>query len=200
MNWRQFTVALVQALAWPSVVAVVLLAYRRRIAQLLGDNLRRLTVGPIAAEWERVAEETRATIDAVESLPTSEEGAAAPSEAQQLLRLARVLVRLNPSLSIVKSWQASRVAFEDHLPMDDEEFREVRTLRPMLKRAIARGLIKSEAGLVFEQLQTLAFMADRVEGQKPTAEQAEDYLRLVEAFLALLAADTKAGEGANKTA
>ncbi|MEU1841898.1 hypothetical protein [Micromonospora chersina] len=187
MNWRQFTVALVQSLAWPSVVAVVLLLYRRRVAQLLGDNLRRLAVGPFQAEWGREVEEVRATIDAAESLPTSKEGEAELSQAQQLLRLARALVRLSPGSSIAYSWQAAHVAFEDHLPMDDEEFRELRTLKPMLMRARARGLIKPEAAVVFQQLQRLLFLTHpKVESQKPTAEQAEDYLRLVEEFLVLL--------------
>ncbi|WP_422737113.1 hypothetical protein ACN263_27320 [Micromonospora sp. WMMD729] len=45
MNWRQFSVAIVQALAWPSVVLIALLAYRRQVSQLLGDNLRRLSWG-----------------------------------------------------------------------------------------------------------------------------------------------------------
>jgi hypothetical protein len=71
MNWRQFSVALVQPLAWPSVVVIVLLLYRRRVAQLLGSNLRRLTVGPVAAEWEDAVQETQATIEAAEAFPAT---------------------------------------------------------------------------------------------------------------------------------
>ncbi|RKF25234.1 hypothetical protein [Micromonospora globbae] len=201
MNWRQFSVALVQALAWPSVVLVVLLLYRRRVAQLLGDNLRRLTVGPVQAEWDRAVEEASATIEAAETLPKLQEGVAQRTHPQQLLSLARALVRLNPQSSIVYAWQAAREAFEAHLPMDDEELIELRTIMRMAKRARERGLIKFETMSVLEQLMRLSTIAYRVdERPKPTAEQAEDYLHLVEAFLGLLEAAPEGNGGSREPA
>ncbi|MFE9691757.1 hypothetical protein [Micromonospora sp. NPDC005806] len=188
MNWRQFSVAMVQALAWPAVVLVVLLMYRQRLAQLLGDNLRRLAVGPIEAEWGRVAEETRATIEAAEALPALEEGADEPSDAQQWLIVARALVRFNPIAAISYGWRAAREAFEKHLASEDEEFKQLVTVRSMLKLARERGLVNPGAAVVLDHLRTLWGLAlhPRDERQEPRAEQAEEYLRLVEAFLALL--------------
>ncbi|MGC4784760.1 hypothetical protein [Micromonospora zamorensis] len=51
MNWRQFIASVVQTLAWPLTVLIVVLLFRKKINMLLGDRLRRLTAGPVEAEW-----------------------------------------------------------------------------------------------------------------------------------------------------
>ncbi|WBC17585.1 hypothetical protein O7600_12495 [Micromonospora sp. WMMA1998] len=194
MNWRQFTVALVQSLAWPSVVAVVLLVYRRRVSQLLGDNLRRLTVGPIEAEWERVAEETRATIEVAEALPGLEEGNDEYSHIGAMLTKARALIYARPTAAIALGGQAAQEALEAHLPKDDGDLHHAHLVWPLLKRARERGLINPGAALVFEHLQTLRNLVShtRSDRQEWTAEQAEEYLQLVEDFMALLEQPAKA--------
>jgi hypothetical protein len=193
VNWRQFTVALVQALAWPSIVLVVLLAYRQRIAQLLGDNLRRLTVGPLAAEWDRVAETAQATIEAAEALPALRADSTEPP-GRQVLAVARLFVQLNTRTAIIYGWQAASEAFDEHLPVEDEELSQLRPAGRLLKRARERGLIKPAAAFVFEQLQNLVFLAHPGLGrQEPTIEQAEAYLRLVDEFLGLLDRSAEAG-------
>ncbi|SCL42151.1 hypothetical protein [Micromonospora aurantiaca (nom. illeg.)] len=194
MNWRQFTVALVQALAWPSVALVVLLVYRRRVARLLGDNLRRLTVGPIEAEWERVAEETRATIEVAEALLALEETDGEQSLIERQLGGARAFIPVSPSAAIALGGQASQMALEAYLPMDDEELSKIPRLRPLLRRARERGLINPGAALVFEHLQRLRNLASHPGPEDParTAEQAEEYLQMVEEFIALLEKPSRA--------
>ncbi|MEW2429779.1 hypothetical protein AB0877_17350 [Micromonospora sp. NPDC047644] len=64
MNWRQFIAALLQTVAWPLTVLIVVLLFRKKINGLLGDRLRRLTAGPVEAEW---AESIGLAQEAVES-------------------------------------------------------------------------------------------------------------------------------------
>ncbi|MEW2331206.1 hypothetical protein AB0880_25775 [Micromonospora chersina] len=64
MNWRQFIAALVQTVVWPLTVLIVVLLFRKKINGLLGDRLRRLTAGPVEAEW---AESIGLAQEAVES-------------------------------------------------------------------------------------------------------------------------------------
>ncbi|MFC4091939.1 hypothetical protein ACFOYX_24340 [Micromonospora sp. GCM10011541] len=180
MNWRQFVVAMVQALVWPAVVVVVLVMYRRRVAELLGDNLRRLRAGPLEVEWEKAAEEVRATIEAVEAVSDASDDDQ-PSKVEELLTIARSLVNERPPLAIAFAWEAARYAFESHLP--GEGFEDLRGLRKMLARAKARGLVNPGAALVFERLFPLGMLSYEAKG---TEEQAREFVDLVEDFRTLL--------------
>jgi len=51
MSWRQFFAAIIQTLAWPLTVLIVVLSFRRKINVLLGDRLKSLKAGPVEAEW-----------------------------------------------------------------------------------------------------------------------------------------------------
>lgn len=169
VNWRQFTVALVQALAWPSVALVVLLVYRRRVSQLLGDNLRRLTVGPIQAEWEQVAQEARATIEAADKL--SEISDSADNRSVALLRAARTFIEFNPDEAIRFAWAAVVWAIDDYVDtgkFDLPSFR-LRDANP-------------GAAAVLERLRQLRDLAPH----ERTPEHAREYTDLVEDFLELL--------------
>lgn len=187
MSWRQFAVAMVQALAWPAVVVAVLVAYRRRVSDLLGDNLRRLKAGTIEAEWEKVAEEARATIEAVDALPDISDGQGERSDVVKLLGLARAFVDVEPRLAIRHAWDAALLAFEAHLP-SGEGLREIRTFGKLLKTVRTRGLVNPGAALVLEQLRTLRNVGIHSAGQaeETTAEQAKEFIQLVEDFLTLL--------------
>jgi hypothetical protein len=162
MNWRQFIVALIQALAWPTVAAVVLLAYRRRISSLLGDNLRRLKAGPIEAEWEKVAEETRATIEAVEAAPdTGDSGEF--SYIENSLKGARNLAYREPGVAIEYAYEAAWATFESH----------------------RHQLLNPGAAVAFNRLKRmLRVIGDQ--GREATPEQAREFIELVEEFLRLL--------------
>jgi hypothetical protein len=183
VNWRQFVVALVQALAWPAVVVLVLVVYRRRVSDLLGDNLRRFKAGPIEAEWEKVAEEARATIEAVEAVPDADGGSGEPSDVDKLLSLARAVADTNPASAVAYAYQAARQAFESHLPHRD--LHEIPRLRWRMDVASGRGLVNPGAALVFERLSTLGNMsAHQLTEQTP--EQAREFVELVEDFRTLL--------------
>ncbi|MEV6811887.1 hypothetical protein [Micromonospora sp. NPDC051296] len=63
MEWAQFALEAGKALAWPIVVVVIAIMYRRHIRGLLDTGLKRIKAGPFEAEWDRAAAETRAALE-----------------------------------------------------------------------------------------------------------------------------------------
>ncbi|GAB3853799.1 hypothetical protein GCM10029963_45700 [Micromonospora andamanensis] len=177
MNWRQFTVALVQALAWPSVVLVVLLAYRRRVAQLLGDNLRRLTVGPFEAEWDRVAGEVRASVEAASQLRAIGDE---PEGVPAMLNAARAWVDINPAEAIRLGWVGVVWA------LDEWAEREMETMR--LDRRPERPLSATHPGAaaVLRELRALRDLGTERPGDL-LPRHAREFVQLADDLVGLLA-------------
>ncbi|PWU44491.1 hypothetical protein DLJ46_25725 [Micromonospora globispora] len=186
MNWRQFTVALVQALAWPSVALVVLLVYRRRIAQLLGDNLRRLKAGPIEAEWEQVAEEARATIETAEALPADDEPTDRVTAA---LNAARAWADSNGAEALQLGWTAVAWAIDEWAESEYETGGRRRRL----------AVANPAAAGVLARLRQLREIGMR-EGYELTPQHSQDFLDLVEDFIGLLRKQTKPSRDSGKDA
>jgi hypothetical protein len=179
MNWRQFSVAMIQALAWPMVALIALLAYRRRISALLGDGLRRFKAGPLEAEWELVAEEARASIQEVATVVNGGGGPAEGDEVRLNLQKARELAYM-PALSA----SFVRLALEDALTalLPPEEVDRANTMRKLLSAARRLGLIKGGAAIVGERIMTLANQGVH---SNPSPAQMVELVDLTEDFLSL---------------
>ncbi|RBQ03890.1 hypothetical protein DQE82_29590 [Micromonospora sp. LHW51205] len=167
-----------QALAWPSVALVVLLVYRRRFARLLGDNLRRLKAGPIEAEWEKAAEEARATIEAAETLPAV--GGTPQERAGAMLKAARIFIEINPPEAVRLGWNS--VAWE----LDALAEREMGRV-PGEVHGLRQTLLASNPGAsaVLERLRRLRNVGMH-QPEELTSERAQEFVDLVEDFLTLL--------------
>ncbi|WP_422737114.1 hypothetical protein ACN263_27325 [Micromonospora sp. WMMD729] len=142
-------------------------------------------MGPIEAEWDRVAEETRATIEAAAFAPTLPESDRELSRAERLLAAGHANASTNPTAAIVYAFQAARVALKDYLPIEDEDLKES-TLGRLIELSTERNLIDPAAAVVFSRLEMLGDLAHHSGRQVRTAEQAEEYVKMVKEFMTLL--------------
>jgi hypothetical protein len=182
VNWRQFSVAMVQALAWPMVALIALLAYRRRISALLGAGLRRFKAGPLEAEWEIVAEEARVSIQAA---TVADDGAPTGIKIRHNVQTARDLAYL-PAVSA----SFVRVALEEALTakLPPEHTGRAHTLKHLLLAARDVGGLSGAAFVVGERV---VMLASRGVHDNVTTQQMIELVELTEDFLALLPSDQK---------
>jgi hypothetical protein len=70
VDWLAFIASLVGSLAWPAVILIVALVFRKTLRAALARPLKRVKAGPFEAEWDdKVA---RAFVDLAESPESSE--------------------------------------------------------------------------------------------------------------------------------
>lgn len=191
MDWREFIASIVDSLAWPVAVVVLVVLLRARLAELLGSGpLRRLKLGPGGAEleWEQAVVEVAAS--SVRALP-SQDGL--DDELDNLERMAE----RTPDAAMQ---QAFAVVERELLRVIDESKIELvaNDRRPhiLIKSAYHGKLITKETGEALRGLVTLRDLAAR-DPQGVSREKAIDYLVLVRAVLyALSAGRTRSAERA----
>lgn len=80
MNWREFVVSLIRAVAWPSTVVVVILVFRQRLAELLKKRLAKIKFPFLEAElFEHEANEIEETLEQQSIRRTKFDSASDPS-------------------------------------------------------------------------------------------------------------------------
>lgn len=73
MDWREFVASIVDSLAWPAGIAVIVLLLRRQIGALLEGRVKSLQAGPVALEfWEEQVAEVGVAIASGETPPSPE--------------------------------------------------------------------------------------------------------------------------------
>lgn len=65
MNDKEFVASLAGSLAWPLVALVAILVFRHELRALMRRPMKRFAVGPIEAEWDPIADQTREAIDEI---------------------------------------------------------------------------------------------------------------------------------------
>lgn len=91
MDWLEFVASLVQSLAWPTAVVIVVLILRAPLARALSGPVKRWKAGPSGVEieyWEQTLEAARA-----ELAQATPEVAALPGVDDELARLVEVSPR-----------------------------------------------------------------------------------------------------------
>lgn len=63
VDWRQFSAAVLQTLAWPVTVLAMAVMFRAKLNELLSDRLRKFKAGPVEAEWAESLREAQEAID-----------------------------------------------------------------------------------------------------------------------------------------
>ncbi|MFG3603472.1 hypothetical protein [Micromonospora chersina] len=146
----------------------------------MNHDLRRIKAGPIEAEWERVVQETRATIQVADAAPelVPQDGL---SEAEQFLAIARSFADSKPPAAVEYAWYAAEDPLYKGLPQ--EALEKVRTNRQLIQAAKLHGLLSPGAVVVLERLNDLRNLG--VHGAGPTPHQAREFIELVEDFLTL---------------
>jgi hypothetical protein len=192
VQWRDFIASLVDSLAWPGAVVVLVMLLRRQLGELLGGPLRRLKVGPGGAEleWHETVGVV-ATRVAVPPVAPDGGGDGLDAELDNLERLIDKTpsVALQQAFAVVER-ELGRIVDERNLerPTNDR--------RPdtLIKAAVHGRVITKETGEALRGLVVLRNLAAHdPSGTKVTSEKAAEYLLLVRAVLYALARSPKPG-------
>ncbi|WP_139182873.1 hypothetical protein [Actinopolyspora xinjiangensis] len=148
MSWLQFIADLVGVLAWPVLVSVGLVIFRKPITALAqgmaaGRSLKRVKAGPIEAEWEQQLDQTEQAMVGAAQLQNErpDSDTAEDPHTEELLALASK----SPTGALLKAFQLleielSRVAEESGVLKDSK-----RRSTPQLSRLLhADGRIDDE--------------------------------------------------------
>jgi hypothetical protein len=198
MSGFQLTASLASSLAWP-VIVLILFAFmwikRDDISRLFslrtmqqGRTLRRLRAGPVELEWDQLIESTAEQVSEVPPITTSV-SASVGLVRQELNDIARNV----PTAAVLEAFarleQRLREIF-DQVRDDNEEGPSGKyTPRfygmPQMVRVLSeRGIIPDEIRAAILNLNRLRNEAShRVGGADITADQAYDYLELVDRIL-----------------
>jgi hypothetical protein len=90
MSGFEFAAALVGSLAWPIVVLIVAVLFRRQLSALLARPLSSLKAGPLEAVWDRQVAEIEAELPGSPSSAPSVGGAADTDRLREIARAAPV--------------------------------------------------------------------------------------------------------------
>jgi hypothetical protein len=177
MDWRELIASLVDALAWPASVAIIMFVLRRQIGALAEGRLRRVKAGPVELEfWETAAVEVAQSV-AVALPPISKE------EDAEIHRLM-VLADSAPIAAILESFglierELRAIVSRSNLPAP-------RTVPvPVIAdKLVAAGAITPESATAIRGLGTLRNMAAHGRDfHPPGASRAREYVVLTTAIL-----------------
>jgi hypothetical protein len=175
----EFIASLVQSLAWPAAAFGAVLLFRTKLVELLlNPALKRLKAGIFEAEWERNLAVTQADleqpgIDASELYPSG-------PLSKELASLAQTL----PAAAVVEA--AGRVEQKVRAMLEGQvSERELKTgLAGLARLALQNNVINAQTARSIEGLAVLRNLS--VHGQSTTAEQAAEYLNIVDGILYIL--------------
>lgn len=179
MDWRELIASVVDSLAWPVAIVVLVVVLREQMTRLLDGSLRRLKVGPVEAEWHEVAVEV-ATSTARAALPSAVGNDELDTALDNLERLARSSPgdAIQQTYSLVFQDLAQRMKARNVDPIVNDS----REPNILIKSAYHGGVINKETGEALRGLLTLRQLSAH-RGELETAERAVDYVVLARAVL-----------------
>lgn len=171
----EFIASLVDSLAWPSAVVIIVVLLREQLRDLLGPRLSRLKAGPVEAEWNRAVEEAK-RFTLPPGIVGGESGARVVDDLFELAETA-------PSAAILEGYKrveealARRIGgvYEGDLPDTDAS--------GLARLARDLDIITDQTVRAIEGLAVLRSLAVHGPPDKPTREEAGEYLGLVQAVL-----------------
>lgn len=181
MDTKQFIASLVGSLAWPTVVFVIAMVFRKQLAQLLTTGwLRRLKVGAVEAEFGRRIPEVEAKLGVA---PDEAEAAEVESLGATVVEELAPVAEVSPSAAVLEAF--AKVEQDLQARMQARGFTRVNEpwgALGLARRARAGGLITPESLEAIEGVAVLRNLA----AHKPdgvTQEAALEYLGLIDAVL-----------------
>jgi hypothetical protein len=193
MGWRDFIASLVDSLAWPAAVVVLVMLLRSQIAGLFDGTLQRLKLGPAGAELEWARTEAVTAVAAVSS-----NRAAAPGERRDgfdaELAVIEEMTDTVPSVAVQRGFD---LVERELRRIVDEQKLEVPYPNPrvdgLIKAAYHGNAITRETGEALRGLLHLRNLTDDdPAGTRTTPDKARDYLVLTRSVLDSLGAETLA--------
>ncbi len=183
MEWMDFVAALVDSLAWPVAVVVLLVVFKPVVLQLVTGGVRRWKAGPSGLEveyWERETNEIKETI--VQQLPAEPEdrfltGGGLLTE--ELTDLAHV----SPSAVVVEAFSRIEVELRQILTSNEISI-DHKSTRQLALLANQQDLITSESVTAVEGLAALRNLAAHGRAnERLDQDRAIEYLHLADAVL-----------------
>lgn len=173
MDWLTFVSKLIETLAWPAVVLVVVALLRKEVRALLAI-LKKVKAGPVEAEFEREINELKSVADA--ELPVVEQPAPATSNQNELEQLAQI----NPRAAIIESWRRLELEARKALSRLGISMNWRDAASPLAHaRNLAKSTLLSQEELVlFNDLRNLRNMSVHAEKFSPTLESALSYIEV----------------------
>lgn len=186
MDWLTFTTKLVDALAWPIVVLVLGLVFRRKLIELI-PTLRKLKAGPVEAEFELATKHVLAKAEET-SFPglVDESGRVSKSETDNEQVIAKLReARGNPAGAILEGWSnldgaLFRLGLQAGIVVDPLENTE-----RVYNAVMASGLLPVQTVNLVRELRDLRNQVAHVK-VKPTVGAAQDYLLAVDRAIELI--------------
>src|ERR1700733_2929102 len=111
MNWLQFTSSLISILAWPLVVIILVVIFRRQLAHLIGRIKSYKGMGQELTFGDRLADAENSVEEAVSSDTT---GKTDPEQADEIEPNPLALeAEANPSFVVIRSYEQVVSALSD---------------------------------------------------------------------------------------
>jgi hypothetical protein len=196
VDWREFFASLVDSLAWPGAVVVLVVLLRGQLGDLLVGPLRRLKVGPGGAEleWHETVGVVATSVTALPPRPPSGALALTGEELDAELDNLEQLIEKTPSVALQQTFalverELGRIVDERKLerPTNDR--------RPdtLIKAAVHGRAITKETGEALRGLVVLRNLAAHdPTGTKITPEKAAEFMLLSRGVLYALTRSPRA--------
>lgn len=170
MSVLQFIASLAGSLAWPAVVLVVALVFRKQLAALIGRPLSSLKAGMFHAVWDREVADL--------SPNTADQASARPSRIRSDLT---ALALVNPTAAVEESF--ARLESDLRQKLADAGLDSERgTVMDAARTAEATRLIPSTAVNAIESLATLRNLALHGHGNELDAPRAREFILLTDSI------------------
>lgn len=177
MSTLDFIASLVNSLAWPVAVVVVLSLFREQIKKLLRVPPSRLKAGPFEAEWDRTVAEAQVDLDQPD-LPKAEVRSST-DVAGDLYELAERL----PAAAVLEGYRRVEQALQRRLLGTVDELDPRLGATGLARLAKDLDLITTETVRAVEGISVLRNLAAHSTRGEVSVEQAREYLGIVEAIL-----------------
>lgn len=173
MDTLSFIAKLVEFLAWPFAMVIVVLLLRGEIKGLF-RYVKRLKAGPVEAEFEREVKELKATAEAQPSLLPPPEGAT--PEKQLLLQL----VQINPRSAVLEAWRGIEDASIRVIQTKGFYVPERQSNSPLavIRSLNKEGILNADEVALYHDLRSLRNQAAHASDFSPTTDAALNYIEL----------------------
>lgn len=186
MDWLTFVARIAEALAWPIVVLVLGLMFRRKLLEII-PTLRKLKAGPVEAEFELAAKQALANAEETKIQGADEASVFAvktkADSAQVIAKLREA--RGDPAGAILEGWAK----------LDGELFRlgiqvgavvnPLENTGKVYNAVMSSGVLPAQTMNLVRELRELRNQVAHVR-VKPTAEAAQDYILAVNRAVELI--------------
>lgn len=175
MSGLEFTAALVSSLAWPTVVLVVAVLFRRQLAALLARPFRSLKAGPLELVWDREIAEAEAELGELAPAPPGD--VAGSSASDHLAEVARIA----PAAAVVQAFARVEGQLRQLLQAADQDPGRGSALQ-LARRALEAGLVTPETVRAIEGIAVLRNLAAHGHETDLDESRALDYLALTDSI------------------